>query len=139
MALITLHRRQRFKLAIPYWIMVNDTPVGLMRTGEVSLSVPTGTYRVQVKVLFRVWKWLWGVGGSREVSIAEGQHLHYTITDRERWWNILFNIDLVVWLASFFFTLPAPWDVVYHIVSEGFFALWLLRIIIIHNRYFVIK
>lgn len=30
------------------------------------------------------------------------------ITDKERWWNILFDIDLVLWLAKMFFELLIP-------------------------------
>ena len=61
------------------------------------------------------------------------------ITDRERWWNLLFDLDLVIWIACMFIELPEPWNVVYHVLSEGFFVLWLLRILIIRKRYFRLK
>lgn len=139
MALLTLHRKQRFKLAIPYWIYINGCPVGLMRDSEVSVQMPEGTYTVEVKIMFKVWKWLFGIGGSHKVSLRDEDHVHLAVTDRERWWNLLFDIDLVLWIASFFFTLPQPYDMVYHAVSEGFFVVWLLRILIARNRYFVIN
>lgn len=139
MALITLHRKQRFKLSIPYWIFINGCPVGLMRTPEVSVQLPGGEYTVEVKIMFKVFKWLFGIGGSRAVTMKENDRLHLYITDRERWWNILFDIDLIVWLASFFFTLPHPWDIAYHIISDGFFALWLLHIYLRRKRYFILK
>lgn len=50
------------------------------------------------------------------------------ITDKERWWNILFGIDLVLWLIRFFIEFPYPWNIVYEVVSNGFFALSLARI-----------
>ena len=54
-------------------------------------------------------------------------------------YNILFDIDLVIWMASFFFTLPSPWNIVYHALSDGFFALWIARLIIIRDRYYKLK
>lgn len=139
MAILTLHRKQRFKLAIPYWVYINGCPVGLMRSREVSVQMPEGTYTVDVKIMFKVFKWMFGIGGSRKVSLQDEDHVHLAVTDRERWWNLLFDIDLVLWLASFFLTLPQPWDVVYHVLSEGFFVVWLIRIFIIRNRYFILK
>ena len=35
-----------------------------------------------------------------------------------------------------FIELPEPWNVVYHVLSEGFFAIWIIRILVIRNRYF---
>lgn len=60
------------------------------------------------------------------------------ITDKERWWNILFGIDLVLWLIRFFIEFPYPWNIVYEVVSNGFFALSLARIWFIRNKYFQI-
>ena len=52
--------------------------------------------------------------------------------DRERLWNVLFDVDLAVWIVSFFVTLPT----VYKIVSDVFFAVWLVRLLIIRKRYY---
>lgn len=138
MAIVTLHRKQRFKLAIPYWVSINGCPVGLMRTSEVSMQLPAGTYTIETKIMFKVFKWLFGIGGRRMVTLTHDDHLHFTVTDRERWWNVLFDIDLVLWLVSFFVTLPHPWDLVYHILSNGFFALWILHVYLRRNRYLII-
>ena len=73
------------------------------------------------------------------VSVVEELPTTLEITDRERIWNILFDIDLVIWVASFFFTLPSPWNIVYHALSDGFFALWIARLIIIRDRYYKLK
>ena len=54
--------------------------------------------------------------------------------DRERLWNILFDIDLVAWLVSLFVTMPT----IYKIVSDAFFAVWLIRLVAIRKRYYKI-
>ena len=57
-------------------------------------------------------------------------------SDRERWWNILFNIDVLLWLIKRFSTFGEPWDTVYEVLSNGFFVIWMLRIWLIRKNYF---
>lgn len=137
MATIYLHRRQRSKYALPYWVYLDERPVGIMRTPELGIALPTGSYTVGVRLLFGVGRFSFAIGGERRVDVGD-EPIHLTISDKERFWNMLFNLDLVVWIASFFVTLPHPWDIVYHVLSEGFFILWALRIWIIRRRYFTL-
>ena len=149
MPILTLHRRQMFKLSIPYWVFLNESsvtsaerinehPIGIMQGKEVSIELPPAQFDLSIKIVFRLFKWQFSIGGKRKVLLSEGEHLHLMITDKERWWNILFDIDLVLWLAKMFFELPHPWDIVYEVVSNGFFVLWLARIWFIRDRYFQI-
>jgi len=138
MPILTLHRRQMFKLSIPYWVFINEHPIGIMQGKEVSIELPPAQFDLSIKILFRLFKWQFSIAGKRKVCLSEDEHLHLRITDKERWWNILFDIDLVLWLAKMFFELPHPWNIVYEVVSNGFFALWLARIWFIRNRYFQI-
>ena len=117
-----------FKLSIPYWVFINEHPIGIMQGKEVSIELPPTQFDLSIKILFRLFKWQFSIGGKRKVCLSEGEHLHLRITDKERWWNILFDIDLVLWLAKMFFELPHPWNIVYEVVSNGFFALSLARI-----------
>ena len=55
--------------------------------------------------------------------------------DRERLWNILFDIDLILWIVSLFVTMPLA----YKIISDAFFAIWLIRLIIIRKRYYTLE
>ena len=118
---------------------VNGQPIGMMRGESVSIEMPEGTYNIAVKLMFQLWRWRFGIGGDRIVSVVEELPTSLEITDRERLWNILFDIDLVIWVASFFFTLPSPWNIVYHALSDGFFAVWIVRLIIMRNRYYKLK
>ena len=138
MPILTLHRRQMFKLSIPYWVFINEQPIGIMQGKQVNIELPPSQFDLSIKILFRLFKWQFSIRGKRKVCLSEGEHLHLTITDKERWWNILFDIDLVLWLAKMFFELPHPWNIVYEVVSNGFFALWLARIWFIRDRYFKI-
>ena len=137
MARITIHRQPIIKkLFLPLWVFINGQPLGLMRGESVTIELPEGSYNISVKLLFQVWKFRFGIEGSRIVTTSEEVPMSLKITDRERIWNILFDIDLIVWFASLFFTLTAPWNWVYHILSDGFFLLWIIRLILIRNRYY---
>lgn len=139
MSILTLHRKQLFKLSIPYWVLINEQPIGIMQSSEVNIQLPAGEFVLSVKILFRLFKWQFDIGGSKKVNLTDNQHLHLNITDKERWWNILFDIDLIFWLAKFFFELPYPWNIIYEVVSNGFFIIWISRIWIIRDKYFIIK
>lgn len=97
--------------------------------------LPEGTFNIAVRLMFGVGKWAFGIGGERTITTSDAP-THITISDRERWWNILFDIDMVVWVIGRFIDFPEPWNVIYHLLSEGFFAIWFLRIFIIRQRYF---
>ena len=117
MQILTLHRMQMFKLSIPYWVFLNESsvtsaerinehPIGIMQGKEISIELPPSDFDLSIKILFRLFKWQFSIGGKRKVCLSEGEHLHLMIIDKERWWNILFDIDLVLWLAKMFFELP---------------------------------
>lgn len=150
--MLTIRRKNNSRFLLPLWVFVRvpetvsaipaelhkDHLVGLMRTQEVAVDLPEGRFVISVRLMFKLAKWTFSIGGEREIQTSAEKPTTLVISDRERLWNILFNIDLVIWAASFFFTLPTPWNVVYHVLSDGFFALWILRIIIIRKRYFIL-
>ena len=140
MAILTLHRKPLIgKFALPLWVFVNGQPVGMMRGETASIRIPAGTFSLAVRLVFRIWKWTLEIGGEDVVTTSEDFPTSIRITDRERLWNILFDIDLAVWLASLFFTLPGPWNIIYHILSDEFFVVWIVRIILVRKRYFQLK
>lgn len=125
-----------FKLSIPYWVLINRHPIGIMQSKEVTIELPAGEFELGVQIVFRLFKWQCSIGGSKQLCLEEGKHLHLLITDKERWWNTLFNIDLAFWLIRFFVEFPHPWNMVYEFISNGFFVLWMARIWFIRDRYF---
>lgn len=136
MAKLTIHRKQLLKVGLPYWVCINGQPVVIMQGREVSIQMPPGRYELGVWLVFRLLKRELRIGGSREFTLSLGEHQHLRVTDNERLWNVLFDIDLVLWLAEFFITLPHPWHTVYEVLSNGFFILWMARIWFIRKRYF---
>lgn len=124
------------KMYLPQWVFINGQPVGMMRGKSATVELPEGTYNISVKLLFQIWKLRFGIEGSSIVTASDALPVNLRVTDKERLWNILFDMDLVIWLASLFFTLPSPWNLVYHALSDGFFILWIVRLIVIRKRYY---
>ncbi|MDO4511002.1 MAG: hypothetical protein Q4B68_04180 [Bacteroidales bacterium] len=120
-------------------MLIGGRPVGFVRGKEVRIEVPKGVYGLGVRFSVPLGKWQPGVQGEKKVVVDEGEAITLEFSSRERLWNLLFDIDLVLCVLSFFFTLPSPWNVVYEVVSNGFFVLWGVRVWIIRNRFFEIR
>ena len=138
-SVLSIHRKQLFNIALPYWIFIDGQAVGVMGKKDVNINIPPGTYNIGVKIVLQFFKWRLYIGTEQQLHLNAGSNTHLLIKDREKWWNLLFDIDLVVWIACLFLTLPHPWNIVYHVVSEGFFAIWLLRIWLIRKKYFLFE
>lgn len=156
MAIIHIrYKGGRFSAKLPRLVLLNGQPIGLMQTGNADVKVPEGNYMLTVQFGGRmtlyprtaktaVGRWLqkkhWqpdmSVGSTTPLHVNAGQELTVSYMDRERIWNILFDIDLVLWLAEFFITLPDPWHLVYKILSDGFFLIWMVRMYLIRKTYY---
>ena len=126
-------------MPIPFWVLISGHPLGIMRGKEVKIELPKGVYSLGVRFCVPLGKWQPGVQSEKKVVVADGEQIEIEFCSRERLWNLLFDIDLVLWVLSFFITLPSPWNTVYEVVSNGFFVLWGIRVWLIRNRFFRIS
>lgn len=140
-AILTLRHKKEpgLELPIPYFVTIDDQPVCMLRRGEVHIKVLAGHHTLKVKTGFIFGRRELMVSGARELDIRPGRVQEFEFRSHERVWNILFDIDLLLWIAEFFVTPPEPWDLVYKIVSDGFFIVWLIRLFVIRKRYFRLK
>ena len=74
----------------------------------------------------------------KEIGVKRGANT-VTFSDREKFWDILFTIDLVLVIVKLFITLPDNLDLIYKIVTNGYFAIWLIYEWVIRKRYFRIE
>ena len=138
MAILTiLHRRRFYEVRLPHLVFIDGLYAGTMRGDEMQVQLPAGRYQVRVQFggqipLGRSGKRIdLSVSSTRddvEVKRAATVAFH----DRERLWNLLFDVDLLVWIVSLFVPLSRG----YKIVSDAFFAIWLIRLIFIRKRYY---
>lgn len=118
---------------IPHYLLINDQLLGAFKGNEAHINLPPGRYKVTIRSMYKF------IESTIDVYIPIGESKRLTFTDRDKVWNWLFNIDLVLWLLKRILHVPEPWGTIYEIVSNGFFAIWLLRIWIIRKHYFAIK
>ena len=138
--LVVRHSRHWYEPRLPHLVFVDGMLAGVMRGDELRLDAPAGSYslRVQFGGPIRIGKSGRSIdlslSATQQIDIPRGTDITVTFHDRERLWNVLFDIDLVLWAVSLFATMPP----LYKILSDAFFAVWLLRLAIIRKRYYKI-
>ena len=137
MATLTLrHQRRFYEPRLPHLIFIDDLYAGTMQD-ETQIQLPAGHYKMRVQFGGKIP--LGKSGKSIDLSVSSTcdnvevkQHTTFLFRDRERLWNLLFDIDLIVWLVSLFIPLTR----LYRILSDSFFVIWLVRLLIIRKRYY---
>lgn len=132
MAELIISPKQR-RLAMPHIIKINHRVLGIVKGQDVHVQMPAGTYTIGVQSGLRF------IESEVQTHIYEQAENRLVFSDRERWWNMLFNIDLALWLIKRFVHIGEPWNTVYEVVSNGFFAVWMLRVWMIRKRYFKLE
>ena len=143
--LVITHRQKDFWVRIPYQVIVNGRLVGTMNTPQARLRLPAGYYTITIRSgsyvpIGKKGKTLdLTLSSTAPVQVSEYGYTCLDFKNKERWWNTLFNIDLILWLTSVFLRIPHPWNIVYHVVSDGFFLLWIIRLFVVRRRYFAME
>ena len=137
MATLTLrHQRRFYEPRLPHLIFIDDLYAGTMQD-ETQIQMPAGHYKMRVQFGGKIP--LGKSGKSIDLSVSSTcdnvevkQHTTFLFRDREWLWNLLLDIDLIVWLVSLFIPLTR----LYRILSDSFFVIWLVRLLIIRKRYY---
>lgn len=135
-----LHIHQKtdsFTLPLPYWVFIDGHPIGIMKR-DVSIQLPGGTYTLGIWLVLRIWKWELRLGKDiRFMMLNEDVQVEFWHS--EPVWDTIFNIDLIIWILTMFIEIPHPWNILYHVLSDGFFILWLIRLWQKRTEYLVIE
>ncbi|MBQ9587812.1 MAG: hypothetical protein IJR26_08140 [Bacteroidales bacterium] len=140
MPLLTIrHKRHFYEPRLPYAVFLDGLYAGMLgKDGQLRLDAPAGSYSLKVQAGGRLPIGKSGrsidlsLSSTRQVTLSRTADTVVEFHDRERLWNILFDIDLAVWVVSWFVTMPP----LYKILSDAFFAVWLLRLLLIRKRYY---
>lgn len=148
MTLTIRHQRHFFEPRLPHFVFIDGHYAATMQGDETTMQIPSGNYALRIQCGGRLaLRLLSRITRSRrtvDLSVSSSTQLHIgrasrqttvTFRDRERLWNLLFDLDLVAWLVSLFVMFPP----IYRIVSDAFFAIWLVRLIAIRKRYYTIE
>lgn len=121
-------------------VFLDGLYAGMLKDGRLQLNAPHGNYELKVQFGGRVPIGKRGksidisVSSTRPIKVPITGDVEYVFHDRERLWNLLFDIDLIVWVVSWFVTMPP----IYKILSDAFFAVWMVRLILIRKKYYKI-
>lgn len=132
------HKRHWFEPKLPHSVFLNGYFVGMLKDDQLRGEVPPGSYALRVQFGGRIPIGKKGksidlsVSSTAQVEVPQEGDILCEFHDRERLWNILFDIDLVLWVVSWFVQMPP----LYKILSDAFFAIWLVRLVLIRKRYY---
>ena len=117
-------------LTLPHKIYFNGQLLGIMQRKEIQVKeIPEGKYRLKIQSMIPL------LYAEKEIQIKRGENA-VTFSDREKFWDILFTIDIVLVIVKWFITLPDHINLIYNIVTNGYFAVWLIYEWVIRKRYF---
>lgn len=135
------HIRHWYEPRLPHVVFLDGLYAGMLKDDRLLINAPRGNYDLKVQFGGRVPIGKNGksidisVSSTKQIEVSGIGDVEYLFHDRERIWNILFDIDLIVWVVSWFVTMPP----LYKIISDIFFAVWIVRLIIIRKRYYKIQ
>lgn len=127
-----VNKKDRFSLPLPHVIWINGRQLGVMNTPEISIDLPQGDFLLKIQSVFPFFF------ATKFIKIKPDVLNVVTFQSREKWWDILFTIDLLFWIAELFFELPHPWNLVYKIITNGYFIIWLIYEFVIREKYYKI-
>lgn len=134
MATLTIiQHRSKLMPLLPHKVLINGQPLGILQTEQTQINMPAGSYHITIQSMLPM------LSSSRTIHVDDNLHNILRFKDRERWWDILFGIDLILWFVHLFVSLPPRWDMAYEIFTNGYFILWLIYEFIIHKKYFLLE
>lgn len=128
--LTIIQEKARWMPPIPHKLLVNGQVVGIMQKERVQVELPKGQYWITIQSMIPF------ISASCSIDVSAEFANTLTFSDREHWWDILLGIDMIVSIILLFVTLPTPWDIVYKLISNGYFLAWIIYEWVIRKRYF---
>ena len=135
------HIRHRYELRLPHAVFLDGLYAGMLKEDKLLLNVPHGSYDLKVQFGGRVPIGKSGksidisLSSTKQIEVPKIGNIECVFHDRERLWNILFDLDLIAWVVSWFVAMP----LLYKIISDTFFVVWLVRMILIRKKFYKIK
>lgn len=125
MAILTIIQKKRRMMPIlPHKILIGGKCIGLMRTPMIHINMPQGLYEITIQSLFPFIK------TSAIVKVEEEVDNVMEFEDKEKYWDILFSFDMLLWIVSLFIncsTKLSPVCLFFHLLRRNFrTTLWSL-------------
>ena len=134
------HIRHWYEPKLPHMVFLDGLFAGMLKDDILELDAPPGKYDLRVQFGGRIPIGKNGksidvsLSSTKQIEVPRKGDVECMFHDRERIWNVLFDIDLILWVVSLFVTMPP----LYTLLSDTFFAVWLVRLVLIRKRYYKI-
>ena len=119
-------------MSLPHKIFFNGQLLCIMKKKAKISGIPCGKYKFTIQSMFPF------ISAETEIEIRQGEN-KVTFTDKEKFWDVLFTIDLILMVVHWFVHLPDNIDLIYRIVTDGYFIIWLIYEWTIRKKYFKIS
>jgi hypothetical protein len=120
-------------MTLPHKIYINDTLLGILTTPKLCIKdIPEGQYQLKIQSMVPF------LTSSATIDIVKDGENTVTFSDRERFWNLLFVIDMVLIILSWIIGIPPEIKHIYDIITSGYLVIWLLYEWSIRKKYFKI-
>ena len=119
-------------MTFPHKILINGRQLCIMKKKAKITGIPCGKYKLTIQSMFPF------ISAEAEIDIRQGEN-KVSFTDKEKFWDVLFTIDLLLMVVHWFISLPDNIDLIYRIVTDGYFILWLVYEWTIRKKYFKIN
>ena len=119
-------------MSFPHKILFNGQLLCVMKKNAKISGIPCGKYKFTIQSMFPF------ISAETEIEIRQGEN-KITFTDKEKFWDVLFTIDLILMVVHWFVHLPDNIDLIYRIVTDGYFIIWLIYEWTIRKKYFKIS
>ena len=128
--LVIKQKHGKFAMTIPHKVLINGQLLGIMKDNQVAVELPFGEYDVTIQSMIPYFS------ATHHLYVSPMHPVTLVFSDREKWWDMLFVVDIVAWLVKRFLHLAAPWTWIYEIFTNGYFVLWLIYEWHIRKAYF---
>lgn len=129
--LVVRETKNRLPLRLPHLICLNGRPLGV--TQQANISLPAGHYVLRIRSMI---KW---ISATTEVDVSDDKPTIVEFEHKEFWWDMLFLLDLIAWIVQLFVLFENPWNIVYEVISNGAFIIWIIHQFRIRNKYYSFK
>lgn len=128
--LVIEDKTSKMGMRLPHKIFIGGGFVGVLKGQKALINgIPAGNYELRVESMIPF------IYARHIITIKEGEN-YVTFHDRERFWDWLLWLDVVIVLLRWLIDLPQQVDICCRIVSNVIFVAWIVYEYVIRKRYF---
>ena len=132
-SLTIIDKSSMMGLSLPHKIYIENYYKGIVKGKSATINgFPLGRYNIMIQSMIPYFS------SSSTIEIKEGSNT-VEFKDKEKIWDILFTIDIVLWIVKRFITLEPTINLWYEIITNGYLILWIVYELSIRKKYFKIQ